>query len=114
VKPSIYNEHEALTREAQEFEAEIAELLRPVFENAQERFLVRDIATMINDVTSELAAITVLRNAMAYRATITNCPDCFHRWIEHRQTLLAQPFSHRCEHTIEGEICGCNSVKPNA
>jgi len=110
VKPSIYNEYEALTREAQDFEDEIERLLRPVFQQAQERFLVRDIKTMITDVVSEMAAVHVIKNAMDARAKLSYCPGCGHRWIEHR--------NGKCTHNI-GEVfpdlanvvCGCERSK---
>jgi hypothetical protein len=113
VKPSIYNEYEALTREAADFETELEILLRPVFEKAQEQFLVRDIAAMIHDVTSELAAVTVLKNALNRRTKEMYCPDCSHRWIEHRETILASPHKYRCEH-VDGTTCCCTADRPHA
>jgi hypothetical protein len=116
MKPSIYNEYEAMTQEAMDFFLEIETALRPIFERGQEQFNVRDVEAMIVGAAAAEASIIVLKNAIAKRkAEKPSCPDCNHPWIKHRQTILAQPFSHRCEHFTEEEIiCGCNTVKPNA
>jgi hypothetical protein len=123
MKPSIYNEYEAMTQEAMDFFLEVETLLRPVFERGQEKFNVRDIEAMICGAATAEASIVVLKNAIAKRKeeTVkrraafleeTVCPDCTHPWIQH---YYGKCEYHKGSFSDDGAvICGCTTVKPNA